>query len=93
MLFRSAASTNRFRVSDAIGNDSGYTTTLQLSGDFTAGALTIPAANVQFKISSTGVDLVAGTSNPRVVIDNNAINFQSLDMIRNFVVRDPAANG
>lgn len=81
-----------FAVDDGIGANPGYYTTLQLSGDLTTGAYSIAAANVSYKVSSTGVDLLAGTSNPRVAVDNAAIAYQNLASPRMFILRDSAPN-
>ena len=53
---------------------------------------TIAASNVQFKSSSGNVNLLSGTANPRVLIDTNTSNYQSLDTAKTFIYRDDATN-
>ena len=90
------AFTDYFWVEDLKGADSGYYTTLQLSGDLTGpGGATIPAANVSVKTSAVGaawVTTMAGSSNTRVVVDSNMASYQSLDSARTYIKRDTAAN-
>lgn len=81
-----------FKIADGVGADPGYTTTLQLDGNLTSGSSVISASNVYFKSSSGTVDTIAGAVNPRVEIDSNALNYQSLDHATNFIIRDPASN-
>lgn len=84
---------NNFVVLDMKGSDTGYSTTLQLSGAMTTvNANTVAATNVYFKSSSGNVNLLSGTANPRVVIDANTASFQALDTAKTFIYRNNAAN-
>lgn len=83
---------NYFLVQDMKGADSGYNTTLQLSGNLTTWALSISSSNVQFKSSNSSVTLLSGTANPRVLIDSNATSYQSLNTARTFIYRNAQSN-
>lgn len=81
-------------VEDLKGADTGYYTTLQLSGDLVMSGTTntIPAANVSVQ-SDWVVTLIGWSTNPRVVIDGTmTAGFQSLDSARTFIEREDAAN-
>lgn len=67
---------NYFTVSDMKGHNSGYSTTLQLSGNLTTGGNSIAASNVAFKSDGSSPVLLSGATNPRVLIDGNANSFQ-----------------
>ncbi len=85
---------NRFIISDLKGHDSGYTTTLQLTGDLVStGGSSISSGNVYFRsLGPTGF-LLSGTANPRVIIDSAATGgYQPLNNTRNFIYRDEALN-
>lgn len=89
----SGSFTDDLWVEDLKGADTGYYTTLQLSGDLVSpDGNTIPAANVS--VQSDGVVTVIGWSaNPRVVIDGTMTAwFQTLDSARTFIEREDAAN-
>lgn len=83
---------NYFVVQDMRGADSGWNTTLQLSGALTTWEYSIPAWNVEFKASSTGVILMSWEANPRVMMDSNTALYQSLNTARTFMYRASAAN-
>lgn len=83
---------NYFIVTDLKGINSGYNTTLQLSGNLTSSGNSISASNVSFKSDGSTPTLLSGTANPRVEIDSNANSFQSLNTARNFIKRDAALN-
>lgn len=55
---------NYFTVSDMKGTNSGYSTTLQLSGNLTTGANSIAASNVAFRSAGASPVLLSGTANP-----------------------------
>lgn len=84
---------NNFIVTDMKGINTGYSTTLQLSGVMeTVNGNTIAATNVYFKTSSGNVNVLSGTENPRVVIDANTANYQPLDSAKTFIYRNTAVN-
>lgn len=87
------AFTDYFSVEDLKGSDSGYYTTLQLSGDLTGpGGATIGSGNVSAAVPSTGTDLITGTANALVEIPASLLNYSTLDTARTYIKRDPAAN-
>ena len=64
-----------FRVYDTAGVDSGYYTTVSIS-DMTGINGTIGANNIFMK--GSGVQLITGTANPRVVIATGFASYQPL---------------
>lgn len=89
------AFTDEFWVEDLKGDDAGYYTTLQLSGDLQSGTNTIDASNVLAKTASTGpgaIVLMNGTANSNVEVDAVMATFQSLDGAVTFIKRDTGAN-
>ncbi len=87
------AFTSYFSVEDLKGNNSGYYTTVQMSGNLVGpGGATINDENVAMSTTTTGVTVITGTTNPRVVVHNGMIAFQSLDAARTLIKRDTAAN-
>lgn len=90
------AFTNEFWVEDLKGADSGYYTTLQLSGDLVGpGGATIADSAVSVKtaaVGSAGITTMAGTANTRVVVDAGMTAYQALDAARTYIKRDTAAN-
>jgi len=85
--------TSEFRVEDLKGADTGYYTTVQLSGNMTGpGAATIPAANVSMKVDSTAVTVMAGSSNPGVTVAAGLLVFTPLNSAVTFIQRPNAAN-
>ena len=88
------AFTDYFTVEDLKSAYSGYYTTLQLSGDLVwSGSNTISSGNVYASVTTTGVTLITGTANPRVVVADAMLSFQALNSAVTFIKRDPAANG
>lgn len=87
------AFTDPFTVDDLKGANSGYYTTLQLSGNLVgSNGGTISATNVSTRVASTTVTVVTWTSNPRVVVANGLTSYSSLDTARTFIKRDAATN-
>ncbi|USN54496.1 MAG: hypothetical protein H6765_08270 [Candidatus Peribacteria bacterium] len=87
------AFTDYFSVEDLKGADSGYYTTLQMSGDLAGpGGATIPDANVSASVASTGVVTITGGVNPRVEVAAGLLSFSALDSATTFIKRDTAAN-
>lgn len=89
------AFTDEFWVEDLKGDDAGYTTTLQLSGDLQSGTNTIASSNVSAKTASTwpwAIILMNGTANSNVEVDAVMATFQSLDSPVTFIKRDNAPN-
>ena len=84
-------SANYFRVQDLKGTDSGYISTLQLSGNLTAWSNTISWSAVSFRAFGS-INLVSGSVNPRVVLDGGTSAYQALNTARNFIRRNTAAN-
>ena len=82
---------NYFWIQDLKGADSGYNTTLQMSGNLVAGSNNIPGANVSFKSVGT-ITTVSGTVNAAVQFDAWAAAYQALNVSRTFVYRPIAAN-
>lgn len=82
-----------FFVDDLKGADSGYYTTVQLSGDMAGpGTSTIASSNVFMEVASTAVTVLSGDTNASVVVDNAMTSRQSLDAARTLIERDPGAN-
>ena len=87
------AFTDYFWVDDLRGADSGYYTTLELSGDLAGpGGATIPAANVSAKVAGTGADLITGVANTRVDLPSSLLSYSALNSAVTFLKRDTAAN-
>jgi len=83
---------DEFWVEDLKGADSGYYTTLQLSGSLAdLAGNTIAATDVSVR-STGGVSLMNGSANANVVLDAGMAGYQSLDSARTFIKRDTAAN-
>lgn len=87
---------DEFWVEDLKGADSGYYTTLQLSGDLVDGAgNSISASNVSVQtatVGSAGITLMNGGANTRVEVDAGMASYATLDSARTFIKRDNAAN-
>ena len=81
-----------FSVQDLKGADSGYNTTLQISGPLTAWSNTIPASAISFKSSTASPTLLTGTANVRVTLDAGATSYQNFSSTRTFIVRTNSAN-
>jgi hypothetical protein len=78
------------------GDDAGYYTTLQLSGDLVGpGGATIADSNVSVRtatVGSAGITTMAGTANTRVVVDAGMASYATLDAARTYIKRDTLAN-
>ncbi len=88
------AFTSYFSVEDLKGLNSGYYTTVQMSGNLaTVGGATLASTGIAMSTANTGTTLIAGTANLRV---QTAISmsgtFLSLDTPRTLIKRDTAAN-
>lgn len=86
-----------FYVDDLRWSNSWYYTTVQLSWDLLQSwwSGSIPAANLFMKtaaVGSGGITTITGYVNPRVEIEWWMIAFQSLDVARELIIRDPALN-
>jgi hypothetical protein len=89
-----ASTGQAFVVNDTKGNNSGYTATLQLSGNLvaTTGGFTISSGNVGI-IGTPAVFLVSGSANALVQPTVAAATpFRPLNSIQNLIRRNPAAN-
>lgn len=85
--------TDEFWVEDLKGADTGYYTTVQLSGDMVGpGTATIPAANVSMKVDSTTVTTMAGSTNTGVVVDSWLLSFTALNSAVTFIERVDGTN-
>ena len=84
-----------FYVDDLRGADSGYYTTVQMSGNLVGIWGSIPAINVSMRtaaVGAAGVTTLAGTANTRVTIDAAMSAYQTLDVARQLIERNTAAN-
>jgi hypothetical protein len=84
-----------FYVDDLRGANSGYYTTVQMSGNLVGVGWTIAGSNVSMKTTATGaggITLLAGTANPLVQIQAGMSAFQTLDVARQLIIRNTAAN-
>jgi len=77
-----------FFVADWIWADSGYYTTIS-SSDL-VGLDIISSWNVYIKW--TGLDLLSGSANSSVIIDNSFTNYQALSWVLTYIKRDSASN-
>lgn len=82
---------NYFWIQDLKGADSGYNTTLQLSGNLVAWSNTITWSNVSFR-SVGSIVTVSGTTNTSVVFDAATTAYQALNTSRTFIRRNSGAN-
>lgn len=82
---------NYFWAQDLKGADSGYNTTLQLSGNLVNGWNAISGSAVSFKAVGS-ITVVSWSTNARVVLDAGTSAYQALDSSKNFVKRNNAAN-
>lgn len=80
-----------FWVQDLLGNNSWYTTTLQMSGHLVAWANIISWSNISFQTVGA-ITTLSGTSNPRVVLDASTSWYQALNSARTYIKRDTAVN-
>ncbi|MFA7284446.1 MAG: hypothetical protein WC004_01325 [Candidatus Absconditabacterales bacterium] len=84
--------TGYFYVDDLKGADSGYYTTVQMSGHLMGtGGIVISGSNVYMQ-SSTTPTLLNGRANARVIVRGGMASFQSLDSARQLILRSGAAN-
>ena len=87
------AFTDYFRVEDLKGNDSGYYTTLQLSGNLIGtGGATISSGSVFAQVTTTGTTLMTGNANPRVEVAGGMLAWNALDLAVTFIQRETASN-
>jgi hypothetical protein len=85
--------TDNFWVEDLKGADTGYYTTLQLSGDMEGpGSATIPAANVSVRVDDTTVVLIAWSVNTGVTIPAWLTTFTPLNGAVTFIEREDGPN-
>jgi hypothetical protein len=82
---------NYFWIQDLKGANSGYNTTLQMSGNLVAGTNVISGSNVSFK-SIGAITTVSGTVNAGVQYDAASLGYQALSTTRTFIYRPNAAN-
>lgn len=80
-----------FWVQDLKGADSGYNTTLQLSGNLVAWSNVISWSNVSFQAVGS-INVISWSTNPRVVLDAATSSYQALNTSRNYIKRTNAAN-
>lgn len=82
---------NYFWIQDLKGANSGYNTTLQMSGNLIAGSNFISGSNVSFKTVGS-ITTVSGSTNTGVVFDTGAVSYQALNTARTFIYRANTAN-
>ncbi len=82
-----------FTVDDLRGADVGYYTTVQLNANLVGpGVATMLRTNVFMKTLSSVTTLLAGTANANVVVDAGMSAYQSLEVPRQLIKRNNAAN-
>ena len=82
----------QFYVDDLRGADSGYYTTVQLNANLVGpNAANIPRANVYMR-NTTAPIMMLGTANARVITDAGMAWYQTLDVPRQLIKRNTAAN-
>ncbi len=82
-----------FSVEDLKGLNSGYYTTVQMSGNLMSpGGASIANTGISMLTLTTGTTLIAGTANLRVQVAAGMLSFSSLDTARTLIKRDNAAN-
>lgn len=87
------AFTDYFWVDDLKWSDTGYYTTLQLSGDLDGpGTATIPASSVSVKVDSTASVTLSGTANANVDLPVGLLSYTPLDSAVTFLRRLTGAN-
>lgn len=89
-----AFATGYFFVDDLKGADSGYYTTVQMSGHLVVSgwSAVISWSNVYLRTSSATPTLLQGQPNAGVIIHAAATWFQSLDAARQLILRNVWAN-
>jgi hypothetical protein len=78
-----------FWVEDPIWANNGYYTTISIS-DLSGQYENISKNNISIK--GTGINLLSGTANPRVQINSNLNNYQSIGEPITYIKRDTASN-
>jgi hypothetical protein len=85
-----------FWVEDLRGSNSGYYTTVQMSGVLQGpGASTIPATNISMRttaVGNAGITTMAGSPNTNVVVNAGMSAFQTLNTPRRLIERVSGAN-
>lgn len=85
-----------FWVDDLKGSNSGFYTTVQMSGNLLgSGSNFIPAANVSMKTSAVGnagITTMAGSANTNVVVNAGMAAYQTLNTPRRLIERVNGAN-
>ena len=85
--------TDYFWVEDLRGEDSGYYTTLQLSGNLVGpGGASIAATNASVKVTGTSSVTISGTANANVNLPAGLTSYTALNSAVTFIKRDTAAN-
>lgn len=88
-----AFTTGYFFVDDLKGANSGYYTTVQMSGNLVGtGWEVISGQNVYMQTASTGVTLLAWRANSRVYVHTGMLTYQALNVARQLIKRDTANN-
>ncbi|MDD3262834.1 MAG: Ig-like domain-containing protein [Candidatus Absconditabacteria bacterium] len=78
-----------FRIEDPIGANNGYYTTIAIS-DLSGQYQSISKNTIAMK--STDIIVLSGTTNPRVEINSNLSNYQSIGEPITYIKRDTASN-
>ena len=81
-----------FFVDDQKGIDTGYYTTVQMSGHLVSNNGSVISGQNVYMMTSTTPVLIAWRDNPRVIIHAGMASFQSLDSARQLINRNAAAN-
>lgn len=91
---RTGAFTSELWVEDLKWSNTGYYTTVQMSGNMTGpGSATIGSGNVSFRVPSTGVTLMAWSTNTGVVLSGSTLTtFTALNSPITFLQRKNGAN-
>lgn len=81
-----------FWVDDLRGDNDGYYTTVQMSGDLVWSGSSIPAANVSIRADG-GITTIGWSANANVVVDSTVAGwYQTLDSAITLIKRDAGAN-
>lgn len=78
-----------FRVEDPIGGDNGYYTTIAIT-DFSWTYGHIDSSSISLKANS--LNTIQWTSNPRVALNTNLTNYQSIGNPITYIKREPNTN-
>jgi hypothetical protein len=84
-----------FYVDDLKGSNSGYYTTVQMSGNLIGGSGSISSANVSMKttaVGNAGITTIAGSANTSVIVNAGMTAFQTLNTPRRLIERLSGAN-